>query len=183
MRKFIMILFLTIVLGCCIGCVSIKVNDTEHNEIEENEIVFIDSVERSSIKVELIIDSFSLKNKEFKVSLKATNLIDKDIALENAFLYRFDSGETNGTIVVKNEKGEEIDYLGRLVSMLVDYPPKLEKCTILKAGETIIVNKSPNLYDNYDFDGLYSDVTFKELNFYYFGYLGKSQVVTIADFD
>ena len=174
MKKFMILFFFLFYL---IGCVSMR-----EDVIQEKEIVFFEYVEISSIKVELIIDTFSLNNNIFKITLKVTNLIDKDLALENVFLRWFEHGVTNSSIKVENEKGEEIAYIGPMFSMLVDDPPRLEKCTILKAGETIFI-KSSNLYDNYDFEGLYSDVTFKELNFYYSGYLGESQVVTITDLD
>lgn len=149
--------------------------------MNKNETVFFDEVGETAIKLELIVKKFSLKSREFIISLKITNLIDNDIALENWVLHSFDLGETNWDIIVTNEKGEEIDYLGILVSRLPT-EPTLNNCTILKARETLVI-ECPNLYDNYDFDGEYSDIKYKELNFYYITYLGQSNTVTITDFD
>ena len=171
MKKLYVVLFVLNFFICMAGCATMN----------ENETVFFYEISKTSIKVELIIEKFSLSEKELKISLKVTNLIDKDIALATRVLRAFDSGETNWDIIVTNEQGEEIDYLGRLVSML---PVELtiDECTILKSGETLII-ECPNLYDNYDFDSKYSDTKYEELNFYYFGYLGKSNIVTIRDFD
>ena len=171
MKKLCVVLFVLNFFICMAGCATMN----------ENETVFFYEISRTSIKVELIVERFSLSEKELKISFKVTNLIDKDIALENMFLYRYNSGETNWTLIITNEKGEEIDYLGTMVSLLWE-EPTLDECTILKSGETLIV-ECPNLYDNYDFDSKYSDTKYEELNFYYFGYLGKSNIVTIRDFD
>ena len=171
MKKLYVVLFVLNFFICMAGCATMN----------ENETVFFYEISKTSIKVELIIEKFSLSEKELKISLKVTNLIDKDIALATRVLRAFDSGETNSDIIVTNEQGEKIDYLGRLVSML---PVELtiDECTILKSGETLII-ECPNLYDNYDFDCKYSDIKYEELNFYYDSYLGKSNIVTVREFD
>lgn len=177
MKKYVFLLLSIILLTILTGCASMSKID------DNNVVIWGDGVGRNtnSIEVSLQDIKLSVKNKDFRFSLKVTNKTDMDIAIPNAYLFWFESGETNGWIVIKNENDKEIYYLGTMASVYME-DLTIDDCTVVKAKESTVFNFR-DLYESYDFDCRYCEEKYKELIFRYQGPLGESEVVSIDKFD
>ena len=177
MKKHVVFMLSFFLITILTGCVSMS-------KIDDNNVVFWGDgvgMNTNSIEISLQNIKLSVKNKDFSFSLKVTNKTDMDIAIPNAYLFRFRSGDTNWWINITNEDNEKIDYMGIMVSAYLG-DLTLDNCTVVKANETIVLNFQ-NLYESYDFDCEYSEIKYKKLFFRYQGPLGESGVVSIDKFD
>ena len=134
------------------------------------------------IDVSLEVTSYSKEKKELFVSLSVRNKLSVNIAVYKGFINFFSMYDDNNAILwnwwikIFNEKGEEAKYLAIMASLDLENL-MLGDCLVINSGETITVD-FPNIYYNYDLDNF----EYENLNFSYFGPLGKSNnIVTISE--